>query len=30
MRTWAEYDAVVGAARMARVIDVRDELHVTG
>ncbi len=28
--TWAEHDAVVGAARMARVIDVRDELHVTG
>ena len=29
VRTWAEHDAVVGAARMARVIDVRDELHVT-
>jgi osmotically-inducible protein OsmY len=29
--TWAEHDAVVGAAGMARgVIDVRDELHVTG
>jgi osmotically-inducible protein OsmY len=31
VRTWAEYDAVVGAALMARgVIDIRDELQVTG
>lgn len=30
VRTWAEHDAVVGAAQMARVIDVRDELHITG
>jgi osmotically-inducible protein OsmY len=31
VRTWAEHDAVVGAAWMARgVIDVDDELHVTG
>ena len=31
VRTWAEHDAVVGAARMARgVIDVRDDLQVTG
>jgi osmotically-inducible protein OsmY len=31
VRTWAEHDAVVGAALMARgVIDVRDELQVTG
>ncbi len=30
VRTWAEHDAVVGAAQMANgVIDVRDELHVT-
>jgi osmotically-inducible protein OsmY len=29
VRTWAEHDAVVGAAWMASgVIDVRDELHV--
>jgi len=28
---WAEHDAVVGAAWMARgVIDVDDELHITG
>ena len=31
VRTWAEHDAVVGAALMARgVIDIRDELQVTG
>ena len=31
VRTWAEHDAVVDAAWMANgVIDVRDELHVTG
>jgi osmotically-inducible protein OsmY len=31
VRTWAEHDAVVGAALMARgVIDVRDNLQVTG
>jgi osmotically-inducible protein OsmY len=31
VRTWAEHDAVLGAALMARgVIDVRDELQVTG
>jgi osmotically-inducible protein OsmY len=31
VRTWAEHDAVVNAASMASgVIDVRDELHVTG
>jgi len=31
VRTWAEHDAVVGAAWMARgVIDVDDELEVTG
>ena len=31
VRTWAEHDAVIGAAWMARgVIDVRDELQVTG
>ena len=31
VRTWAEHDAVVGAAWMARgVIDVDDELQVTG
>jgi osmotically-inducible protein OsmY len=31
VRTWAEHDAVVDAARMANgVIDVRDELHITG
>ncbi len=31
VRTWAEHDAVVGAASMARgVIDVDDELEVTG
>ena len=31
VRTWAEHDAVVGAAWMARgVIDVHDELHITG
>jgi osmotically-inducible protein OsmY len=31
VRTWAERDAVVGAALMARgVIDVRDDLQVTG
>ena len=31
VRTWAEHDAVVGAALMARgVIDIRDELEVTG
>lgn len=31
VRTWAEHDAVVGAASMARgVIDVHDELQVTG
>jgi osmotically-inducible protein OsmY len=30
IRTWAEHDAVVDAARMANgVIDVRDELHIT-
>jgi osmotically-inducible protein OsmY len=31
VRTWAEYDAVIGAALMARgVIDIRDELQITG
>jgi osmotically-inducible protein OsmY len=31
VRTWAEHDAVTGAALMARgVIDIRDELQVTG
>ena len=31
VRTWAEHDAVVAAALMARgVIDVRDNLQVTG
>jgi osmotically-inducible protein OsmY len=31
VRTWAEHDAVVGAAWMARgVVDVRDELVITG
>ena len=31
VRTWAEHDAVVGAALMAvGVIDVRDNLQVTG
>ena len=31
VRTWAEHDAVLGAALMARgVIDVRDNLQVTG
>ena len=31
VRTWAEHDAVVGAALMARgVIDISDELQVTG
>jgi osmotically-inducible protein OsmY len=31
VRTWAEHDAVVGAALMARgVIDVHDELEITG
>ena len=31
VRTWSGHDAVVSAARMANgVIDVRDELHVTG
>ena len=31
VRTWAEHDAVVGAAWMARgVIDVRDDLQITG
>jgi osmotically-inducible protein OsmY len=31
VRTWAERDAVVGAASMARgVIDVRDNLQITG
>ena len=31
VRTWAEHDAVVGAALMAQgVIDIRDELEVTG
>jgi osmotically-inducible protein OsmY len=31
VRTWAEHDAVVGAAWMAAgVIDVRDDLQVTG
>ena len=31
VRTWAEHDAVVGAALMARgVIDVRDHLEITG
>jgi osmotically-inducible protein OsmY len=31
VRTWAEHDAVVGAALMARgVIDIRDELQLTG
>ena len=29
VHTWAEHEAVVDAAQMARVIDVRDELHVT-
>jgi hypothetical protein len=31
VRTWAEHDAVVGAAQMAiGVIDIRDNLQVTG
>ncbi len=31
VRTWAEHDAVIGAALMARgVVDIRDELEVTG
>jgi hypothetical protein len=31
VRTWAEHDAVFGAALMARgVIDINDELQVTG
>jgi len=31
VRTWAEHDAVLGTALMARrVIDVRDNLQVTG
>jgi len=31
VRTWAEHDAVIGAALMARgIIDIRDELQVTG
>ncbi len=31
IRTWAEHDAVLGAALMARgVIDVRDNLQVSG
>jgi len=31
VRTWAEHDAVLGAALMARgVVDIRDELEVTG
>ena len=31
VRTWAEHDAVLGAALMARgVIDIRDELQITG
>jgi osmotically-inducible protein OsmY len=31
VRTWAEHDAVIGAASMARgVVDVDDELKVTG
>ena len=31
VRTWAEHDAVIGAALMAQgVIDIRDELQVTG
>ena len=31
VRTWAEHDAVLGAALMARgVVDIRDELQVTG
>ena len=31
VRTWAEHDAVVVAAQMARgVIDVRDDIQVTG
>ena len=31
VRTWAEHDAVVGAAWMARgVIDVRDDLEIAG
>jgi len=31
VRTWSGHDAVVSVARMANgVIDVRDELHVTG
>jgi osmotically-inducible protein OsmY len=31
VRTWAEHDAVIGAALMARgVTDIRDELQVTG
>ena len=31
VRTWAEHDAVIGAAWMARgVIDVRDDLEITG
>jgi osmotically-inducible protein OsmY len=31
VRTWAEHDAVIDAAWMARgVVDVDDELHITG
>ena len=31
VRTWAEHDAVIGAAQMARgVVDVRDDVKVTG
>jgi osmotically-inducible protein OsmY len=31
VRTWAEHDAVLGAALMARgVVDIRDELEITG
>jgi osmotically-inducible protein OsmY len=31
VRTWAEHDAVLGAASMARgVVDIRDELEITG
>ena len=31
VRTWAEHDAVIGAALMARgVVDIRDELEITG
>ena len=31
VRTWAEHDAVIGAALMARgVIDINDELQITG